>query len=143
MSARDGPHQRLAHPPSVAAPASTTRATQLPFVRSQCWPETVHAASEVQPTRQANVVGSQIGAASPQSLLEVHATQVFVSCRQRGFCPGQLVSDSHSTQRARSVEQTPLEQSAFVVQPTQPPDTSSQTIPDGQSLLLPQRAWQL
>ena len=133
--------KQLAHPPSPApAPASTTRSTHVPVVASQRWPG--QASSEVHPTRHVNVVGSQIGAARPQSSLEMQATHVLVRSRHRGFCPGQLASDSHSTHRARSVEQIPVAQSALLAQPTQAPDTSSQIVPDGQSLVLAQRAWQ-
>jgi hypothetical protein len=56
-----------------------------------------HWASVVQPERQRNSSGSQIGAATPQSAFDVHCTHVCRVERQRGAAAGQSVFASHCT----------------------------------------------
>jgi hypothetical protein len=83
------------------------------------------------PTPHVNVVGSQIGAACPQSRFEVHASQVPVRTRHRGFVAGHVASATHVTHVRRAGEHTPDEQSASRVQPTHAPDVLSHVLPVG------------
>lgn len=133
-----------AHFASLAAaasvtPASTGRATHFAVASSHCWPG--HCASVLQPTRHVNAVGSQMGAACPQSELDVHASHVPVSTRHRGLDAGHVASETHSTQLRRAGEHTPDGQSASLVQPTHAPDALSQELPAGHGLASLHAAW--
>jgi hypothetical protein len=120
-------------------PASTGRATHVAVASSHCWPG--HCASVLQPTRHVNVVGSQMGAACPQSELDVHASHLPVSSRHRGLDAGHVASETHSTHVRRAGEHTPDGQSQSLAQPRHAPDALSQALPAGHGLASLHAAW--
>jgi hypothetical protein len=126
-------------PDAASSPASALRATHVALASSQRWPG--HCASLLQPTRHVNVLGSQMGAACPQSELEVQASHAPVRIRHRGFDAVHVASETQSTHVRRAAEHTPDGQSASVVQPTHAPDALSQAEPDGHGRVSLHGAW--
>lgn len=108
----------------VAVPAQSALArhcTQLEVVVLQRGAEAPHSAFVLQPVRQKNPSGSQIGAEAPQSEFARHATHSSLPRLQRGFDAPQSALFVHSTQLFESGSHTAVAprptQSTAVVQP--------------------------
>jgi hypothetical protein len=107
--------------------AAVTHWTHDDVAASQCCAVAGHWLSAVQPERQVNSCGSQIGAATPQSAFETQRTHWFL--RQRGASVGQSVFARHSTHCCdvgSHVFASRCVQSALVWQPMQAPLVVSQ-----------------
>ncbi|AKV01406.1 hypothetical protein AKJ09_08069 [Labilithrix luteola] len=87
-------------------------------------------------------MGSQIGAARPQSSLARHFTHLPVATWHRGEFWEQSLSVVHSTHCFFVGEHTPEVQSAVATQPTHAPFPSSHVVPAGQSDGAWQAGWQ-
>jgi hypothetical protein len=83
-----------------------------------------HCESWVHPTRHTKSVGSQIGAAVPQSAFDVQVTQRPSFTRHRGACAGQSPLLAHCTHCPSAVSQIfalPIAQSLDELHPTHAP----------------------
>jgi hypothetical protein len=120
--------------------------TQVDVARSQWAAGVTHCASDAQPGRHLNVLGSQTGAVPAQSEFERHATHAPCETRQRGLLAGQSPFEAHSTHSCvvRSHTLVSPEQSVDELQPTQAPVLVSQSrLSPGQDALLVHAAWQV